>query len=332
MSPMFPILIYLIQFMLVSGSLPKEVSRYPRPEFNYTYEQIGTILKDQDERGYNIYYPVSDVVIESPIVLFIHGYGAINPMIFGEWISHLVRQGNVVIYPRYQKNLLSPSTEEFTPLVSEAYRNALEDLKSIPNIRISDDHFIVGHSYGGVITANIALKYKELNLPKPSAIFSCEPGHGPLTGGVEPDYSAMDISIPMVVLVGDDDWTVGDEFGKRLYYETNIAQPKFLLRQIAARYDTFSITASHYEPYAIHENFDNGHRNITFSRAMKMGKLDAVDFHAYWKILDHMIISQSEKIGSGMEFTQPWSLGCWPGTDKPIDVIEIEDHSLRPRN
>lgn len=329
MSPMYPIFILLIQFIFVVETLPDRFSLYPRPEFDYTYDQIGTLSKDQDEKGYNIYYPVASATIETPVVLFIHGYGAINPMIFGEWISHLVRQGNVVIYPRYQKNLLSPSTEEFTSLVGNAYRNALEDLKSIPNIQISKDHFIVGHSYGGVITANIALKYKELNLPKPRAIFSCEPGHGPLTGGVEPDYSAMDPTIPMVILVGDDDWTVGDEFGKRLYYETDMDQPKFLLRQKAASYDTFSITASHYEPYAINEQFDNGHRNITFSRAMKMGKLDAVDYHAYWRILDQLIISRSEKKNSFYDFVEPWSLGCWPGTDKPIEALVIEDHSLR---
>ena len=50
MSPMYPIFIYLIQFIFVVETFPNWVSLYPRPEFNYTYDQIGTLSKDQDEK------------------------------------------------------------------------------------------------------------------------------------------------------------------------------------------------------------------------------------------------------------------------------------------
>ena len=37
-----------------------------------------------------------------PVVIFMHGYRALDPYDYGAWIDHLVRHGNVVIYPIYE--------------------------------------------------------------------------------------------------------------------------------------------------------------------------------------------------------------------------------------
>ena len=38
----------------------------------------------------------------APVVVFNHGWLAVNPGAYGAWIEHLVRSGRIVIFPRYQ--------------------------------------------------------------------------------------------------------------------------------------------------------------------------------------------------------------------------------------
>ena len=44
-----------------------------------------------------------------PVVVFVHGLFATDPDTYGAWIRHLVRDGNVVIYPAYQGALTPPA-------------------------------------------------------------------------------------------------------------------------------------------------------------------------------------------------------------------------------
>ncbi|MFD0938855.1 alpha/beta hydrolase, partial [Methylobacterium trifolii] len=38
-----------------------------------------------------------------PVVVFLHGWGAVNPQSYGAWIDHLARQGYLVLFPRFQE-------------------------------------------------------------------------------------------------------------------------------------------------------------------------------------------------------------------------------------
>ncbi|MEZ4892408.1 MAG: hypothetical protein R2778_05270 [Saprospiraceae bacterium] len=53
--------------------------------------------------GYWLFEPADPKPDSAEVVVFLHGYGAYNPMAYGKWIKHLVAKGNIVIYPRYQK-------------------------------------------------------------------------------------------------------------------------------------------------------------------------------------------------------------------------------------
>jgi acetyl esterase/lipase len=60
----------------------------------------------------------------APVVVFLHGWGGMNPLYYGAWIDHLVKRGNIVIYPRYQASLLT-QINEFTPNTLFAIQDAL---------------------------------------------------------------------------------------------------------------------------------------------------------------------------------------------------------------
>ena len=58
------------------------------------------------------------------MVVFLHGWFAVNPGFYGAWIDHLVRDGNIVIFPRYQ-NDVGTMPQDFLPNALAAIRDAL---------------------------------------------------------------------------------------------------------------------------------------------------------------------------------------------------------------
>jgi acetyl esterase/lipase len=105
-----------------------------------------------------------------PVVIFLHGWVAIDPQRYGPWIGHLVRGGTTVIYPAYQTK---PAHDTVTPLpnVLAGVRLALEQVLIAPGRLV-----VAGHSAGGALSADYAAVATANGLPVPAAVFSVYPG------------------------------------------------------------------------------------------------------------------------------------------------------------
>src|SRR5205085_11676448 len=106
---------------------------------------------------YWIFEPDSPKPASAPLIIFCHGWGGMNPLYYGAWIDHLVKRGNIVVYPRYQASLLTP-VQEFTPNTLHAVKDAINRLQTERgHVRPDLKKFAaVGHSVGGLLAANIA--------------------------------------------------------------------------------------------------------------------------------------------------------------------------------
>jgi len=277
--------------------------------------------------GYYLYEPELAEGDSAHVVVFIHGYGALNPLIYGGWIRHLVQKGNIVIWPRYQRNIFWPRTQQFTKNVVKALKHAQKELQKPGHVKpIWDKLALAGHSYGGVLAANLGVRYKEFDLPKPAALLMVSPGTGPLTGGRLDSYEGLDPDLKVVTTVSENDFVVGDAFAIRFFSQAVNTPNRNLLRQYADYRPGFRLTAGHNECYALDEFFDNGVRNGTTRRALYMGKTDAVDYFGYWKLLDGLLEStrnnQYEGYALGNTSEQRY-LGTWSdGTPvRPFDVF-----------
>ena len=269
--------------------------------------------------GYYIFLPKGDQHHQSVkhVVGFVHGYGALNPKIFGAWIKHLVNNGHIVIYPRYQYNLLMPSSEEFTDNTGKALADAIDLLKSGDRIGPEYSLTLAGHSFGGVICANLLIDHNLYGLKKPAGVLIAEGGTGPLTGAMKSDYSAAPVDVPIIIVVGEKDYTVGDFFGEKVFNEVR-SDCAVLLRQFPYQNDSLEIGASHYEPYAMDSWCDNHMDNITSRRAEHVAKTDLLDHSGYWKWLDALI-------GAGDDPSQKlYSEGIYElGEDELSQVIKV---------
>src|ERR1700733_5951337 len=80
----------------------------------YHHKQVVANMYGTGPTRYWIFEPADPKPDNAPLVIFNHGWSAMEPKVYGAWIDHIVKRGNVVVYPVYQDSLRTP-TYDFTP-------------------------------------------------------------------------------------------------------------------------------------------------------------------------------------------------------------------------
>ncbi len=258
---------------------------------DYKHQSVSFYDAADSADGYWLFEPANPKPDSAEVVVFLHGYGAYNPMAYGKWIKHLVAKGNIVIYPRYQKNLVWPRPVGFPSNAAKGIRDAIKVLQTEGHVKPKLDKVAyIGHSYGGVTAANLGINWEKYRVPKPTSMLLAEAGSGPFSGARLKDYSALPADLNLVIVAGQDDYVVGDEFS-RIVFETAVNTPNrnFILQRRDTTGNRRWVLASHSEPYAYDLDFDTGVRNYTAQRVLLTSRLNEVDFNCYWKLGDALM-------------------------------------------
>ncbi len=319
-------------WQLISAQPTNPVITYPQQNAtgfggsNYQFDAVKMSDFAEKPDGYWLFEPEQSTTDTLNVVVFVHGYGAYNPMIYGKWIKHLVKKGNVVIFPRYQRNLFSPTPKKFAKNVAQGIKDALVELQNSQHAPIHKDHFfLVGHSYGGVIISDLCVNYEAFGIPKPLAAQLCAPGTGGLKGGRLASYEGMSDDLNLLIIASKDDPVVGDEFAELVYKTATNTPNRNYIMQYADYHGRPYILAGHNECYSLDEDFDTGIRNVTAKRALRISSLDPLDYNGYWKLFDALMdysLTGHNKdfcLGNTPEQTQ---LGEWSDgkTIRPLEV------------
>ena len=149
------------------------------------------------------------------------GLGRYVAQYLWRWISHLVRRGNIVIYPQYQIYLLA-SMKDFTPYCLAAEKAAFAELQNPGHVTPELDNVaIVGHSMGRAIVPNLAALASAGNLPIPKAICCVEPdnhaGFAPAIQMPMADFTRIPAETLTQIIVGDRDMVARQDTAKEIY-------------------------------------------------------------------------------------------------------------------
>jgi len=172
-------------------------------------EQVGTgprsaIIVREDAEG------------PQPVVVFLHGWGGTELALYRPWIDYLARDGNAVIFPRYQDSFLDPPPE--------ALPNALAGIRAaLGRLDVARDTLVVaGHSAGGALAADYAAAAPEARLPEAQAVFAAYPGRR--LRGIPffiPEQELEGVDARVVALAGARDTVVGDDEARRIAREAD---------------------------------------------------------------------------------------------------------------
>lgn len=286
-----------------------------------------------DDDGYWLFEPTNPKPDSADVIVFNHGYGVYNPGPYGKWIEHLVRQGYIVIFTRYQYSESATLPSQVTDNAVTGIKDALIELTSDTNyVQPRTQHLaLIGHSYGGVISANLATQYNLKGIPKPSAMLLCAPGTGGLNTGRLSSYTHMDTSIKVLSVVAEDDGVVGDTFGREIFNTTNI--PKSHLNLVIQKRHLRGIDpilAGHNECLAADATYDGGTIGTVISGGYVEGATDAVNYYCYWKLADALLDCAFKDTNCDIAFGDTPAqryMGLWSDN---VPAIELDIYPKNP--
>ncbi len=144
----------------------------------YKHADVKAQRYGEGDDEYWIFRPAAPEPKEAPVVVFLHGWGGVRPSGYGGWIRHLVRNGNVVIFPRFQASLRT-SVSTMPENAMRAIKAAWGQLEKGEGPRPLANKFVmIGHSIGGFTGANVAAAARSAGLPTPAAMLFAAPGNG----------------------------------------------------------------------------------------------------------------------------------------------------------
>jgi len=239
-----------------------------------------------------IFEPADPTPKSAPVIVFCHGWGAISPNIYGAWIRHLVRRGNIVIYPQYQEVMFAPLLS-YTAHSLSGEKAAFAELESGKHVTPQLDHVaVVGHSLGGAIAPNLAAVASSENLPVPKAICCVEPAnHNTIMPAIEiplVDDSKIPADTLVQIIVGDRDEVARQDTAQKIFYRLSQipAKRKNYILLVSDDHGSPPLLANHAVPVAL-ETVDGSIQSQNDLRERwKARTADAMDFYGIWKLFD----------------------------------------------
>jgi acetyl esterase/lipase len=127
------IALLVLTLTLQSISSPQVPTPPPQPDTGPGGKQAthSAVIKNRYREGakeYWIYEPDKPKPNVAPVVIFVHGWGGTNPLYYGAWIDHIVKRGNIVVFPRYQSSILT-RREDFIPNTLDSVKDAFTRLQ-----------------------------------------------------------------------------------------------------------------------------------------------------------------------------------------------------------
>lgn len=317
----------------------------------YAHAKVTKNRYGTGNQEYWIFEPDMPKPTTAPVVVFLHGWGGMNPLYYGAWLDHLVKRGNIVVYPRYQATLLTP-LKDFLPNTIGALKDAVTRLQNERgHVKPDLNKFaVVGHSMGGLLSANVAALAKEEKLPQMRAVMAVEPGitEAPINAWLA-DLRKIPAETLLLAVAGDQDTLVRDTDAKRIYYEsTEVSEAnKDFVMIVTDTHGTPSLQASHRMPTAMDRSYDNGegasggpanpervgnsssrpNGNANESRRMETMLVNALDYYGTWKLFD--ALSDAAFYGKNREYalgntTQQRFMGRW-SDGVPVKELKVTD-------
>jgi len=233
-------------------------------------------------RQFWIFTPDEPKPDRAPVVVFLHGWGSFEPDVYGAWIKHLVRRGNIVIYPRYQESLRS-LPGEFAEHAVIAIRDAISQTQAGEVQPDLEKLAYVGHSMGAIMSANIAQNAARLNLPTTRALFLAEPAFEPIVA----KYDQIPAATLLVIAVGSE--VKRDSSATRILRGSTLVPPenKNYVALPSDLHGNPPMISDHFAPCAA-DQFDE--TATSKPRNQWRGRThDSLDYYGYWKLCDGLL-------------------------------------------
>ncbi len=319
--------------------------------------------------GTFVFHAAGDAEKPRPVVVFLHSWGAVNPALYGGWIEHLARKGNLVLYPRFQEvNRSRPA--DASALAANLIKTSLEALADDPQAKPDTTRVaFIGHLAGVPVALNLAAGAETYGIPAPKLVFGLMPG-GIVTNEKERGILLQDLStIPadtlLITMSGDRDHLPGDRASRKILADASAvpASRKLFMRAGSDDHGYPALTATLTSPGSPKADYDitaiklppdppkdpkvrntwrwtadmslSGQQTI-LTQQLGTNGIDTLDYLAFWKTFD--MAADAAFSGRDAAFLRrdpkfvdmgSWSDG-WPVRRLSADMPKVEGQDEKP--
>jgi hypothetical protein len=263
---------------------------------DYPHRTVGHHAIGEAGRKVWMFYPETPRPESAGVVLFLHGWGALDPAPYGAWIGHIVKRENIVLYPLFEESWRA-SPESSLQNAIESTKQALQYLADNGPVTPDLSHFsILGHSFGGGLAAQVAGLAAEAGLPEPKALMPVQPGWLASKTYPTDNLARIPPTTYLLVVEGDKDQFQNSRHGSTIIEATT---------QIPATHKAFvrllsrgGLIADHYAPLAPDPAYHLEKESVGGELRKKMVKLimgirdgetDALDRQGLWPMFDELV-------------------------------------------
>lgn len=259
----------------------------------------------------------------APVVVFLHGFAALYPSFYQSHIEHLLAQGNIVIFPQFQKATLTGFLSEAglgqaadqNLWARRAVETTAEALDLLGDAADRDEIYLYGHSLGGLITlawqANGGVPVQALVLSHPQV--NSQEGIPPFVQSflkiIEIPWReyAASITAPVIILNGDEDIIAPVSQSEEILSLVTAAPSAVLYVAQRDRYGYPFISPNHGAPLDAIPGLPP-HLKVSGVSA----ELDVLDWRFYFAGLDAVM--------DGYRSGLPFDLGNW-SNGRPVKPV-----------
>jgi acetyl esterase/lipase len=277
-----------------------------------------------------------------PVVFFHHGWQGMDPKNYGALIDHLVREGQVVVYPVYQ-NSAQTSPQLIVGYAAAADRAAMAMLAAR---RLTPDPARIlyfGYSMGAAISLDLALAPARYGLPAPRAMVLLAPGDapavatGPEGASIIGDLRRLPKTLPVAVMTGAQDTQIGLPTARAIFPRLCGILPdrRVLMILPGDSHGGATVHAQHGAPGAPDPRYDFALSDQNFPVLLQgqpgfavSPSLNQLDFYGFWKVTDALVASLPAGPLPGVVFGHgdpaQLYLGVWPD-GAPYKPLRLEN-------
>ncbi len=266
------------------------------------------------------------------MVVFLHGFAALIPKFYQTHIEHLLKQGNIVIFPQYQKATLWGFLSEaglFAPAdqslwAQRAVSTVDQAVAELGDLVQVDEVYLYGHSLGGLIAlawqaeGGIAPRAALLSHPQVNSQEGIPPFVRAWLEILEIPWRnyAPDIAFPVIILNGDEDTIATVEQSREILSLLESAPSVELYIAQRDCYGYPCLSPNHGGPLDRIQGLPPHLKVFSVS-----GELDGLDWRYYFAGLDALMVGWRQNI--------PFDLGAW-SDGRAVKPVLVEPGQALP--
>lgn len=252
---------------------------------------------DAYEKGYCRYWVLYETGRQSyrrQVAVFLHGFGTNNPACYGGWIKHLIAEGCIVIYPKFQNGVFLPRTRVFQKRARVSILKGLRQVEEQFGFK-SEGVVFYTHSLGGIIAANLANDPGFVRQVPVLGMLLGLPGVKVLPLGRLKSYANVPEGVKTLVITAKEDYLTGQSYARKLYAqirhlpETN----KLWLEYHSTRLHGKRLVAGHVNPISPDRDLDTGNRNFFIWWSLNLCRIGYIDHYVYYECSSRLLDSIS---------------------------------------